>query len=63
MKLVAFTAPDGTRDLVNPDQVEDVRPADKGVYDPRAKTVIVLANGFRAVRESPEEVSQKLGVT
>lgn len=63
MKLIAFTAPDGGVDEVNPDQVEDVKPAGAGVYDPRGKTVITLANGFRVVRESVAEVMQKLGAS
>jgi hypothetical protein len=63
MKLVAFTAPDGTGAEINPDQVADVVDAPPGEYDPRAKTLITLANGFRGVRESRAEVVRKLGVS
>jgi hypothetical protein len=61
VKLIEFTAPDGEPDEINPDQVVDVKHADPGVYDPRGKTVIMLANGFRVVREDRAEVLKRLG--
>lgn len=60
MKLVHFTAPDGGPEALNPDQVQDVRAPEKGMYDPRARAVIYLQNGFRAVRETPSEVEARL---
>lgn len=60
MKLVEFTAPDGRKDEVNPDQVVDVDDAPPGIYDPRGNTVITLTSGYRVVRESRADVMAKL---
>jgi uncharacterized protein YlzI (FlbEa/FlbD family) len=61
VKLVRFTNPAGKSVTINPDQVEEVRPADE--MNPNAKTLIVLASGFQAVLEDVDEVNRKLGVT
>lgn len=61
MKLVEFTAPDGATDMVNVDQVVDVKHPDPGVYEAHVRGVIFLTNGFRAVRETPAEIFKKLG--
>ena len=60
MKFVHFTDPDGHKVGINPDQVADVRPAEPGVYDPRGRTVIMLASGYHVVREDPEDVQRRL---
>ncbi|MGA7805602.1 hypothetical protein [Bradyrhizobium sp.] len=60
MRLVHFTEPNGAPVGINPDQVENVRDAEPGAYAPGARTVIVLANGFQAVREPRSEVESRL---
>lgn len=59
MKFVHFTAPDGESVPVVASSIVDLKNND-GAYDRRAKTVIVLANGYQAVRETKQEIEQKL---
>lgn len=59
MKFVHFTAPDGHEVRVNPNLVADVDDND-GNYDPRARAVIMLVQGFQAVRETKSEVMKML---
>lgn len=60
MKLVSFTAPDGSTVRVNPGQVTDIRTVPPGVYAPDARAIITLGGGVQAVRETPEEIAQLL---
>ena len=60
MKFVRFTTPDGHEVKVNPNLVADVEDNDGGEYDSRAKAVIMLVQGFQAVRETKAEVLKAL---
>lgn len=59
MKFVHFKGPDGHDVSINPNLVADVIDND-GNFDPRAKAVIMLVQGFQAVREPKAEVLRKL---
>jgi uncharacterized protein YlzI (FlbEa/FlbD family) len=62
VSLKRFTRPDGGVVLINPDAIQEVRSAQTATGDPpAAHAVIVLENGgFQAVRETVEEVEEKL---
>jgi hypothetical protein len=55
-----FTRPDGVAVLINPDNVEEVMPADVAQgHPPGARAVIMLVHGgFQAVRETVAEVEE-----
>jgi len=47
---------------INPALVAEVRAVLANEMDPRARTVIVLSQGFQAVREAKAEVESRLGI-
>ena len=64
MALVVFTAAGGALVRINPEQVAAVRSADPSFDSPHALTVISLENGEHySVREAPDDVSRKLGMS
>ena len=60
--LVDFSAPDAKIKLVvNAKQVREVVDSDPAIYHEKAKSVLMLTSKLRlAVRETPDEVRQKL---
>ena len=53
--LVTVHAPNGSPVLVNPENVQTIRRADRGDY-PGARAVIVMGSGVQATQESVEEL-------
>lgn len=58
--MITLTTPDGEKIHVNEKNIDMIK-LNRGLFDSRAKTVLVLSGNIQAVQETEEEIGKLIG--